>query len=103
MDLLSLLRVLVVVEPRQLQDQDGREPSEECLLLHVHVKRGRVQAVVEVGVASHLDRVGPEVGLVDKVLVIADALCPIMSIEQPDYWITPVKRSYTGAEPEIKK
>ena len=101
--LYSLPCVLVVVEPRQLQDQDGRE-QEERLLLLVHVKRDRVQAVVEVGVAFHWDKVGREDVLPDKKS-IADSLCPAMSMEQPEYWIwiKPVKRSYTGAEPKIKK
>ena len=80
-DFFSLLRILVVMESRQFQNQNGREASEERLLLHVHVKGGRVQTVMKVGVTSHLDRVCSKVRLVDKWLPVADAFRAIVAVK----------------------
>ena len=43
---------------------------------------------MKMGVSSYLYRVCPKVGLVGKVLIIADALCTVVAVEEPHNRIT---------------
>ena len=83
---------LIVMEPGQLQNQNGGKPTEKSLLLHVHVESGRLQAVVKVGVTSDLHRICSKVRLVSEVLVVTETLCPVVAVEQLHYRVAPDRR-----------
>lgn len=72
------------------------------LLSHFRVVSGSLEAIVQVGVALHLDRKCSALGLVQKGLVSNDPLCLAVPIEEVDNGIHSVCRIQEQTKQNVK-